>query len=243
MKCTKCGYMSFDFNQVCPKCSKDVSDVRDKMGLPAYRPSPPALLGALVGEADDSSIGLGLEGGGGLASAGVDMSPEDSQAIEAMEEAFQDSQSLELPSQEASDDLDIADLITVSPEDIAESEAELGGDDLASLDLGEETVAAPDEAAEEDVALDIEDLELDAEPALDESQELDLDLEPDLGEEALEPIGEDDLSLDEGDTEAIDISDVDDLTAHDGETAVQGEEDAVDIEDLDLDLELEEPKG
>lgn len=52
MKCPKCNYMSFDYNQVCPKCNKDISAEQQKMNLPTYKPSPPFLLGSLMGEAD-----------------------------------------------------------------------------------------------------------------------------------------------------------------------------------------------
>ena len=58
MKCPKCGYISFDSNQVCPKCNKDISAEQAKLNLPAFKPEPPALLGALIGEPDESDIGL-----------------------------------------------------------------------------------------------------------------------------------------------------------------------------------------
>ena len=49
MKCSKCGYTSFDYNQVCPKCNKDITSERESLNLPSYRPNPPSLLGALTG--------------------------------------------------------------------------------------------------------------------------------------------------------------------------------------------------
>ncbi len=270
MKCPKCGYISFDFNQVCPKCNKDISDMREKMGFPSYRPSPPSLLGALIGEAGDSAIGLSMEGGAepGMVTPGVDFSPEDSQAIEAMEETFQNGEGLELPSEEGSEELDIADLITVSPEDIGgeEAEGETGVEEgLEDLELGdisgeEEATAVPEEAEEEAVSLDMEDLELEAEPALDDSQELELDLELEPEEGIDATLSEEDVTL-ESDTDSagsnepgeIDLSDtldIEDKTAaydssdlKDEKTQViLDEEDAVDMEDLDLDLELEGPE-
>lgn len=33
MKCEKCGYVSFDFNLICPSCNKDLSAVRKKLGI------------------------------------------------------------------------------------------------------------------------------------------------------------------------------------------------------------------
>jgi hypothetical protein len=38
MKCPKCSFISFDFNQSCPKCKKDLSEVKAKMNLPSFRP-------------------------------------------------------------------------------------------------------------------------------------------------------------------------------------------------------------
>jgi hypothetical protein len=52
MKCPKCGYISFDYNASCPKCKRDLTPQREAMNLPSYRPDPPSLLGALLGEPD-----------------------------------------------------------------------------------------------------------------------------------------------------------------------------------------------
>ena len=65
MRCFKCGYISFDFNQICPKCNKDISDYQDQMNIPSFRPNPPSLLGALIGEPDESDetdFGMELSG-------------------------------------------------------------------------------------------------------------------------------------------------------------------------------------
>ena len=58
MKCPKCDYISFDYNQLCPKCRKDVSGEAERLNLPAFKPNPPALLGALTGETDETHVGL-----------------------------------------------------------------------------------------------------------------------------------------------------------------------------------------
>ena len=58
MKCPKCGYISFDYNQVCPKCSKDISAEQARLNLPSFRPDTPYLLQTLIGEGDESSAGL-----------------------------------------------------------------------------------------------------------------------------------------------------------------------------------------
>ena len=40
MKCPKCSFISFDYNDACPKCGKDLTHERDVMGLPSYKPKP-----------------------------------------------------------------------------------------------------------------------------------------------------------------------------------------------------------
>jgi hypothetical protein len=54
MRCTKCGFISFDFNQVCPKCNRELADEQKKLNLPPFRPDPPQLLTALIGSDIDS---------------------------------------------------------------------------------------------------------------------------------------------------------------------------------------------
>ncbi|MBN1832500.1 MAG: hypothetical protein JW896_10340 [Deltaproteobacteria bacterium] len=58
MKCPKCSYISFDYNQVCPKCSKDISAEQARLNLPSFRPDTPFLLEMLIGEVDESGAGL-----------------------------------------------------------------------------------------------------------------------------------------------------------------------------------------
>jgi hypothetical protein len=54
MKCPKCGYVSFDYNESCPKCDEDIRAERTKLNLSDYRWDPPFLLGALTGQVDES---------------------------------------------------------------------------------------------------------------------------------------------------------------------------------------------
>jgi len=54
MKCPKCGYVSFDYNELCPKCDEDIRAERTKLNLSDYRSDPPFLLGALTGEMNES---------------------------------------------------------------------------------------------------------------------------------------------------------------------------------------------
>jgi len=38
LKCDKCGYVSFDYNETCPVCNKDLSVVRGRLGIHYERP-------------------------------------------------------------------------------------------------------------------------------------------------------------------------------------------------------------
>ena len=44
MKCPKCSYISFDYNQVCPKCKRDIASEQQRMNLPSFKCDPPFLL-------------------------------------------------------------------------------------------------------------------------------------------------------------------------------------------------------
>jgi hypothetical protein len=97
MKCPKCGYISFDSNQVCPKCNKDISAEQAKLNLPAFKPGPPALLGALIGEADESDMGMVLDhaADGETSDEGIRIADEAS-ASGGEETGFDDSDELEI---------------------------------------------------------------------------------------------------------------------------------------------------
>ncbi len=142
MKCPKCGYISFDYNSACPKCNKDITAERQKMGLPSYKPSTPSMLGALTGEANESHIGLEAHRPAETAELEQEiggLSFEDSQAIEAMEVAFEDSQDLEIEFEPVTDnepadsieEIEFSDLEQETEEDVSK---EKGAEEL-SLDL------------------------------------------------------------------------------------------------------------
>ncbi len=50
MKCTKCGFVSFDYLSECRKCGTDISAARDLLGFSSVKPSVPSLLGSLLGK-------------------------------------------------------------------------------------------------------------------------------------------------------------------------------------------------
>ena len=61
MKCPKCHYISFDYNQVCPICSRDLTSTLIYMKLGGFKPQPPSFLGALTGDASDVQYGLDVD--------------------------------------------------------------------------------------------------------------------------------------------------------------------------------------
>jgi hypothetical protein len=58
MKCPKCGYTSFDHNDTCPKCKKNISDTRAKLNLPNFAAGPISAMAH--GNAHDSSAADGI---------------------------------------------------------------------------------------------------------------------------------------------------------------------------------------
>lgn len=56
MKCPKCDYISFDYNDACPKCGNSLAAERTEMNLPDFKPAPPFLLGALIKEGEQQTL-------------------------------------------------------------------------------------------------------------------------------------------------------------------------------------------
>jgi hypothetical protein len=59
MKCPKCGYISFDYNQRCPKCNKDLGPEQKRRNLIVFKHNPPFLLASLTGDLDDVDVSPG----------------------------------------------------------------------------------------------------------------------------------------------------------------------------------------
>jgi len=201
MKCSKCGYISFDYNQVCPKCNKEISADQGKLDLPSFRPDPPSLLGALTGEHNESSVDLRIDSASAMAAQGeADTNLDDSLVM--------DSQEISLDEEE---DLDIS----LDTEDTGEFE------EIVEEEITESVSDFETEDADEEISLDLEDF------STEESEsEKTAPMEPATEEEE----------------ETFDI-DIDALTTEEPkDSEVSGaddEESAVDLEDLDLDLDLE----
>ena len=91
MKCPKCNYITFDYEEVCPKCQKDLSEERRKLNLPSWKPEPPYLLGSLTGSLDTQAKNE-IDFSNDLFKDNQQIEPEvrELQSVEAMEEAFND---------------------------------------------------------------------------------------------------------------------------------------------------------
>jgi hypothetical protein len=181
MKCPKCSYVSFDYNLTCPKCDKDISSEQEKLHLPAFRPDPPFMLGALTGEVNDTH-GASARGSSEIhMDREAEVSFDDEAAhFDSGEVSLQESGDFELGSEE----------ITL--------------DDTSGLSLDSGKASARGKSAAEDVLGT--DLDLDTEDAI---AELDLgspgddELGPDtgeleLGKSAGPASSDDELSLDLG---------------------------------------------
>ena len=149
MKCPKCRYISFDYNDVCPKCNKDLTSERKKMNLPDYKPNPPFFLGSLTGDLGDSGFGIKV----GAVTGKEDVEIKDLEMhldTETPQEAIEKSQSEEAPK------LDSIESITeIELEESSELQFEQEDKEILMKQEGE-----PDE---EDISLDLGDLSLDEE--------------------------------------------------------------------------------
>lgn len=227
MKCPKCGYISFDYNQVCPKCNKGITDEQAKMNLPSFRPDPPSLLGILIGEGGESNRGFQVDNASAMDTSDMDLSFDDSEAIMGPDEVEMgesqdldinlepdDSGEFELPADEGDESVDVVPDLELGEEDEGLS---LDMDEISFDDSGDDT-----ESSEADDGMEIG-LEL-GDISLDES-------EPDEEDES---INLEELSLD-------DSGPVDDGVGE--ETIPEMEEAAVEVDSISMEEVGEETPG
>ena len=252
MRCPKCGYISFDYNQICPKCNKDISSEQVKTNLPSYKPDPPSLLGALIGDADESHAGLEVDSSSEYEADAPDESLDDSGGLEGEELSADDSQEIEM-----SLDADESGELEISVDD---SEGlEISADDSGEFeDVGEMEIST--EESMPDFALEVSDTDeiaFETDEVTPEEPETPLSM-PDEGE------GLEEISLDLGDlteegtvTEtsggdeemlAIDLGDLaldetgEDLLSENIEMVEGGEETAIDMDTFALEVDEGAPQ-
>jgi hypothetical protein len=240
MKCSKCGYISFDHNQVCPKCNKDISADQEKLNLPSYRPTPPSLLGALTGEADDSNLDIDIGTSAGITTDDqvMAMETDPSGGILKQEMALDESGEIDISLEpETGEQPAVGDDLALS---LDESETGPQGDleldmeeSIADLSLDDEEVAVDAAAFKEEEPAVSPDSEVGSDTAGDLSLDLgDLSLdEPEMGKEPPSAVDEEEgvadlseLSLDEEEEGAADLSEL---------SLDEEEESAVDFSDLE----------
>ena len=134
MKCPKCNYTSFDYNQVCPKCGNDNSDVQAQLKFSSNKPNPPFFLASLLepGNSGDPKTHLGVDHSAPYGNAYADLDSED--LLIALE------------------DLDDDGSMPTSPESKAASRNEI---DFETGDSGEDSLISP-ETAEDEIRFDLD---------------------------------------------------------------------------------------
>lgn len=161
MKCPKCGYISFDFNEICPKCQRNIISERDKMNHLPFKPEPPFLLATLLARTGDSQVGMELSQAAIIAGTQETMLPPEeppSLDIDLEEVPSMEIDLGEIPPQEAAPELYAAAPQEESPlpvEDLAfEKEDAPVEEELVEVSTG--TYTSP--LDEETLSLELEDL-------------------------------------------------------------------------------------
>ena len=237
MKCPKCGYVSFDHNENCPKCKKDVSSERDRMNLPAHKVDPPFLLGTLIGEFEGSSAEPGI-GPGGEVGVSSEFAPEGEilspQASDG--EALEEGQSMDFPLEEGSEEF----TIELGDFEFEEQEADEGVSEPSEVDfihlddlIKGEPGSPFDEApiGEGEPSIVPEPLDLTFDEGIDS-----LDLPSTGDQEQLETLEREDEIL-------LEVEPLDSILQEGGDALdLPSTSDQEVLETLELDLELEEPE-
>ncbi len=215
MRCPKCGYISFDYNQVCPKCNKNIANEQAKLNIPAFRPNPPSLLGILTGEGDESNIGIDRNLSKSMTdSHEMDVGLDESTGISTSEIELDEGHDLDEIGLKQEDSGDFE--LSGEEETLAVESEEISVEDTDTL------ITPSDEGEGEGISLDLEDV------SLEEGGEEAISLSEDISQE----MGEEEISLDE-----ISVGDSD--TTED----IAGEETGLSPDSMDLDIDLDKGTG
>lgn len=244
MKCPKCGYISFDHNEICPKCNKNIAALRDKMSLPSYKAAPLSMLKALTGEASDSNADISVQVSEDTASVLEEeegLSLEDSQAIEAMEKTFKDSQDFDMQLETTLDEVwdeapkeDTADL-SLDLEDLPIDDARLEpaqAEDAVEIETIVDSDLLATEGGDPDKTALFEPVEVDEDTTGFDLDDLSRDESGPIPEVKLQEKAENDVPIDLEDL----ASSLEEPTKNLNQP-INTED--LELEDLDLDLELD----
>ncbi|MBW1710287.1 MAG: hypothetical protein JRF41_08795 [Deltaproteobacteria bacterium] len=192
MRCPKCGLTSFDYNEACPKCGRDLTPVRENLNLTTLTPSPVFFLGSLLAE----------EGTGGFTFEGEDtehLGTYDEKVSEMPEET-------EMPTE-------LEEVATLEFEAEEDEEAPVGvgaaAEEGIDFDFPEDEPEMRLETEESSPGLDAEETLVFETDAEDNAVELNMDTEEEATGEIdldIETMADDELSPDEG--EELDLSDL-----------------------------------
>jgi hypothetical protein len=199
MKCQKCGYISFDGNQFCPKCNKDISDEITRLNLPLYKINPPSLLGRLTGESKESDLSYQMDTSGTTGTAAhsdVVASAQDMGTSEATEPSFDDTQKFEIQFESVPEEAQESSLESVDSSDLTSETVEV---DLSREESVEDLSAALDDLTFEEPEATLADSDESTVDEIDLDAELSGSEVPDIEDIAVmesPPLEEEPVSLD-----------------------------------------------
>lgn len=152
MKCPKCSYISFDYNQRCPKCNKDLVSEQKKRNLAAFKHNPPFLLATLTGDVD----GIDSASEAGIASDAGSFGEEDLEMhldteVPSTTEADVEDVSLDLG------DLSLTENVPETP--AASKGAAPDESEMVTKEIGKKKPRVSEDSEDIDLELDLEDLE------------------------------------------------------------------------------------
>ena len=210
MRCPKCGYTSFDHNENCPKCKKDLTGTREMLNLlpvaavespfieslfgPPAEPEEPDFvedaehLDQYEGPSDEDQEEEGITLG------------EEMEEIQLADGADEGGEPISLADDDAGEIVfspedyglegageEVAELTLEPEEDLGEVEMEFSMDDL---DTEEETVADVDLDLDGEMELSMDDLDVDEETVADTALDMDGDSAPSTAADASLSVGE-----------------------------------------------------
>lgn len=186
MKCKKCGFISFDFNQACPKCNRDLAYEQRSFNLPSFRPNPPMLLRRLLGEAYNVSDTVVRPSGSTIMEEAEELYTDLDESLSGTTEDSDDK--LLLEDEEEPLDLSIEDDVLVLNDSMIDSSESIGDIEKESAPKGGEDIL------EEETPFSLDDLSFED---LDTGEAGPTDLEEDLKDNTTEPenVSEDELGL------------------------------------------------
>lgn len=218
MKCTKCGYVSFDYLSECRKCGANLLQVRDGLGFGSAKPAVPSFLAGML---EDNAIPAAKDEGDSRPEKGeptLDFGEEF--AVPDLDEARDDDSTAAFAQQADGHLSERRERGEFNLVDLSDVELDLSIDDGAEVEVEPKLDIAPE--------LD-GDLKLDLDPQLD----AELELEPQLETEWDSERGEEGKSS----------GSAEDQSALPGNEPLVVELSENELEDLLSELEKSSPKG